>query len=516
MAYDPGNGLVLYGGRIDAMHLSNQTLEWTGETWATLSPTSTPGGTGGLDAAGIAYDTARNELVLFGGCNSATANTHCGAGAGGSEVTWLGQTAPTVPRNPSAIGAANQITLSWTAPSNPGVAAGLTYEIFRGTTPGGEGAQPLATGVTGTGYTDTVAAGSTYYYTVVAQNSVGSSAPSNEVTSQAGTAPAITSAQPASFQAGVPMSFTVTSSGAPQATVTETGTLPTGLTFAQNADGTATIAGTPAAGTAAGTYQLNLRAHNGVGSDATQSLKLVVTPATQQISFGSVPPAGLSVGQKFDATAKSSSNAAVTLSIDPSSTANCVIDPSTGEVLGVSAGTCRIDATEAGGDQYLLASADETISVVTAPAIAARLSSSKPKSSSGWYRSPVTVTFSCKAGSGRLIGGCPSAVTLRRGGKLTVKRTITSATGATATVSVTVKLDLIAPTVSITVPKRHAHTSVPAAHCSAHDSLSGVASCKLTKHVRKTSGGETVTYTATATDRAGNVTVKHLTLRVGR
>ncbi len=517
MAYDPGNGLILYGGRADASTISNQTLQWTGGaagTWSKLTATAPEGG---LDAASIAFDATNHELVLYGGCTTAASNTHCGNGAGGSQDTWLGQTAPTVPQTPSASGAADHVTLSWTAPSNPGVAAGLTYEIFRGTASGGEDAQPIATGVTGTGYTDTaVTAGSTYYYTVVAQNSVGSSVPSTEVTAQAGTAAAITSAPTTSFQGGVRVSFTVTTSGDPQATVTETGTMPTGLTFTQNADGTATIAGTPVAGTAAGTYQLNLRAHNGVGSDATQSLKLVVTPATQQISFGSVPPAGLSVGQKFDATAKSSSNAAVTLSIDPRSTSNCVIDPNTGEVLGISAGTCRIDATEAGSDQYLLASADETIPVVAAPTIAARLSSRKPKSSSGWYRSPVKVTFSCNAGSGRLTGGCPSAVTLKRGGKETVRRTITSVTGATATASVTVKLDLTAPTVSIIVPKRHAYTSVPAAHCSAHDSLSGVASCKLTKRVRKTSRGETVTYTATATDRAGNVTVKHLTLRVGR
>ena len=100
--------------------------------------------------------------------------------------------------------------------------------------------------------------------------------------------------------------------------------------------------------------------------------------------------------------------------------------------------------------------------------------------------------------------------------KQTVKRTITSATGAAATASVTVRLDRIAPTVAIKIPKRRTYTAVPVAHCSAHDNLSGVASCKLSKRVGQTSTGETVTYTATAMDRAGNVTVTHLTVRVRR
>ena len=45
--------------------------------------------------------------------------------------------------------------------------------------------------------------------------------------------------------------FTVTTAGTPTPAITVTGTLPAGVTFVDNGDGTATLAGTPAAGPAA-------------------------------------------------------------------------------------------------------------------------------------------------------------------------------------------------------------------------------------------------------------------------
>jgi hypothetical protein len=58
------------------------------------------------------------------------------------------------------------------------------YQVFRGTTPGGEGASPIATlGGTTTKLDDTTAVDSTvtYYYKVVATNSIGSSCANNEI-----------------------------------------------------------------------------------------------------------------------------------------------------------------------------------------------------------------------------------------------------------------------------------------------------------------------------------------------
>ena len=69
--------------------------------------------------------------------------------------------------------------------------------------------------------------------------------------------------------------FTVTATGNPTATFTETGALPAGVTFTDNGDGTATLAGTPAAGTG-GTYPFTITATNGVEPHATQSFTLTV------------------------------------------------------------------------------------------------------------------------------------------------------------------------------------------------------------------------------------------------
>ena len=70
----------------------------------------------------------------------------------------------------------------------------------------------------------------------------------------------------------------MTTTGFPIPALSETGALPTGVTFVDNGDGTATLAGTPAAGTG-GTYALTITAANGVLPDATQTFTLTVDQA---------------------------------------------------------------------------------------------------------------------------------------------------------------------------------------------------------------------------------------------
>src|SRR5262249_36631759 len=81
-------------------------------------------------------------------------------------------------------------------------------------------------------------------------------------------APAITSAASTTFTAGSAGTFTATSTGIPTPVLSETGALPSSVTFADNGDGTATLAGTPAAGTG-GSYALTFTATNSVDT-ATQ------------------------------------------------------------------------------------------------------------------------------------------------------------------------------------------------------------------------------------------------------
>jgi hypothetical protein len=93
------------------------------------------------------------------------------------------------------------------------------------------------------------------------------------------TAPTITSANTTTFTVGSAGTFTMTTTGSPTATLLESGALPSGVTFHNNGDGTATLAGTPAARTA-GTYPLSITASNAVAPNATQSFSLVVKGAT--------------------------------------------------------------------------------------------------------------------------------------------------------------------------------------------------------------------------------------------
>jgi fibronectin type 3 domain-containing protein len=76
----------------------------------------------------------------------------------------------------------HSVVLNWGA----SLTEGVTYNVFRGTSPGGEGTTPInASPISELTYTDTnVTAGAEYYYTVEAVDSGGSSAPSNEASAQ--------------------------------------------------------------------------------------------------------------------------------------------------------------------------------------------------------------------------------------------------------------------------------------------------------------------------------------------
>jgi subtilase family serine protease len=84
---------------------------------------------------------------------------------------------PGPPTGLKAVAGNGTVTLSWTASTGA-----TTYNIYRGTTSGGEGATPIKSGISGTTYTDgSLTNGKTYYYRVSASNSAGASGLSDEV-----------------------------------------------------------------------------------------------------------------------------------------------------------------------------------------------------------------------------------------------------------------------------------------------------------------------------------------------
>ena len=115
--------------------------------------------------------------------------------------------------------------------------------------------------------------------------------------------PAITSANSATFKVGTAGSFMVTATGTPAPTFSETGTLPAGVTFADNGNGTATLNGTPAANTG-GTYPITITASNGILPNATQNLTLTVNQAPAITSANNTTFA-IGAANSFQVTASS-------------------------------------------------------------------------------------------------------------------------------------------------------------------------------------------------------------------
>jgi large repetitive protein len=99
----------------------------------------------------------------------------------------------------------------------------------------------------------------------------------------------VSSPSTASFSEGQAGSFTITTTGALDPTITESGTLPHGLTLVSNGDGTATLSGTP---TVAGDHNVTLTATAG-SVKTTQKLAIdvgegpaITTPSTVTIAAG--------------------------------------------------------------------------------------------------------------------------------------------------------------------------------------------------------------------------------------
>jgi hypothetical protein len=112
--------------------------------------------------------------------------------------------------------------------------------------------------------------GGSYPITITASNGI-TPAATQSFTLIVDQTPAITSANNATFTVGTAGTFTVTTTGYPASTITESGSLPNGVTFVNNSNGTGTLSGKA---TVSGIYPITFTASNGVGTAATQSFTL--------------------------------------------------------------------------------------------------------------------------------------------------------------------------------------------------------------------------------------------------
>jgi hypothetical protein len=148
---------------------------------------------------------------------------------------------------------------------------------------------------------------------------------------------------------------------------------------------------------------------------------------------------------------------------------------------------------------------DKTAPTITAAVTAGELGSN------GWYTGPVTVSFTC---SDTLSGvaTCPDPQVLTTNGLNTAAGATTDRAGNTASaVLAGIRIDQEKPALTaagVNVDgKSYALGSAPSASCTATDNVSGLASCVVAVTGGNTNGVGTFSYTATATDNAGNRTI---------
>ncbi len=166
------------------------TLSWSASTGSAPITYSVyrSGGSSGSTAAAIASKLTStgytDTTVANGTAYTYTVTATNGEGTSGQSASATATpqasvTAPSVPGSVAATAGNASVALSWAASTG---SAPITYNVYRGTSAGGENTAAIATKLTSTTYADSnLTDGTRYYYTVSATNSTGNSNPSAEV-----------------------------------------------------------------------------------------------------------------------------------------------------------------------------------------------------------------------------------------------------------------------------------------------------------------------------------------------
>jgi fibronectin type 3 domain-containing protein len=159
------------------------SLSWTASTGATSYNVYRGTSAGGESPTPIATSVTATSYLNTGLTNGTTyyykvaAVNSAGTSALSAEVSATPKVSPPpAPTGLTATAGNAQVSLSWTAS-----AGAASYNVYRGTSAGGENSKPVATGLTATSYVNTgLINGRTYYYKVAAVNAGGTSPLSNE------------------------------------------------------------------------------------------------------------------------------------------------------------------------------------------------------------------------------------------------------------------------------------------------------------------------------------------------
>ncbi|HTT88074.1 MAG TPA: fibronectin type III domain-containing protein, partial [Acidimicrobiales bacterium] len=211
-----------------------------------------------------------------------TAVNGVGEGPVSNEASATPATVPGAPTALTATAGDGQVALSWTAPASNGGSAITSYNVYEGTSSGGE-TLLQSTGGTGTTFTATgLSNGTTYYFQVTAVNGVGEGPRSAEVSSTPATTPGAPTALTATAGDGqVALSWTAPASDGGSAITSYNvyeGTSSGGETLLQSTGSTAatfTVTGL----TNGTTYYFEVAAVNGVGAGLVSN-EAFATPAT--------------------------------------------------------------------------------------------------------------------------------------------------------------------------------------------------------------------------------------------
>ena len=167
-------------------------------------------------------------------------------------------------------------TIAVTTSGTPAASLSLSGALPAGLSfrPGADGAGTIS---------GTVAAATTGNFPVQLTATNASGTTRRTLTITVNPTPSVTSRSAATFTTNVGGYFGLTASGSPAPSITESGTLPSGLKFADHGDGSASISGKPGA-TSGGHYLVTITVDNGRASPSSQTLGIIVNNPSSSLT----------------------------------------------------------------------------------------------------------------------------------------------------------------------------------------------------------------------------------------